>query len=69
MVRTLLIPEKKTISFDVPEEYIGTLIEVIAFAKNEGIARSQTTEKNTSFTVLHSDAKDYTFNREEANER
>jgi len=69
MVRTLLIPEKKTISFDVPEEYIGKQIEVIAFAQNEGIAKIQSTKKTTTFTVLHSDAKNYTFNREEANER
>lgn len=69
MVRTLVRPSKNTISFNIPEDYIGKQIEVIAFAKDEGIEKERQVNKAVSFTVLKTNVKGYKFNREEANER
>jgi len=69
MIHTTVTPNKQTISFDIPKDYVGKQIEVIAFAKGEGITKEQPTKKKVSFTVLHVDTKDYKFNRDEANER
>jgi len=69
MIHTTITPNKQTISFDIPRDYVGKQIEVIAFAKGEGFTKEQPTQKKVSFTVLHVDNKDYKFNRDEANER
>ncbi len=69
MIRTSIRPDKQTISFDIPEDYVGKQIEVIAFANDEGINKGMFVKKKVLFTVLHVDRKDYKFNREEANER
>jgi hypothetical protein len=69
MVRAIITPSNQTVSFDVPEDYIGKQIEVIAFAKDEGFTEEEPMQKNISFTVLHTDLKDYKFSRDEANER
>ena len=37
MVRTILTPDTKTVTFDIPENYLGKKIEVIAFAIDEGV--------------------------------
>jgi hypothetical protein len=37
MIRTIITPDTKTVSFEVPENYLGKKIEVIAFAVDEGI--------------------------------
>jgi len=68
MIRTTITPDKQTVSFDVPQDYIGRQIEVIAFAKDEGFSGVHSARKK-SFTVLHVDTQDYKFNRDEANER
>ena len=68
MVRTVIIPDTDTVSFSVPKDYIGKVLEIIAFTKDEGLNNS-TTKNELSFTVLHTDVKDYKFNRDEANER
>ena len=69
MIHTTITPNKQTISFDIPKDYVGKQIEVIAFAKGEGFTKEQPAKKKVSFTVLHVDAKDYKFNRDEVNER
>ncbi|PGH40561.1 MAG: hypothetical protein CRN43_02285 [Candidatus Nephrothrix sp. EaCA] len=69
MIRTIVTPNQRTVSFGIPEEYVGKQIEIIAFAKEEEIAQEIQAEKKVSFTVLHVDAKEYKFNRDEANER
>ena len=67
MVRTIVTPREKTISINIPEDYIGKQIEVIAFEKDEGIAEKAV--KKVSFTALSIDTQGFVFNREEANER
>lgn len=69
MVRTILIPDTQTISFNVPEEYIGKEVEVIAFTKNEGEPPKKAVNKSVSFNAISIDTKGYIFNRGEANER
>lgn len=36
MIRTVITPQQQNISIDLPPEYIGRQIEVIAFALDEG---------------------------------
>jgi hypothetical protein len=69
MIRTIITPNEQTISFDIPEDYIGKQIEVIAFAKDEGIAVEKATKKKVTFTALSIDTRGFKFNRDEANER
>ena len=69
MIRAVVIPDSDTISISVPKDYIGKVLEIIAFAKDEEVNNVAASKKNRSFTVLHTDVKDYKFNREQANER
>jgi len=69
MIRTVIIPDSSTISISVPDDYIGKVLEVIAFTKEEGLYKGAHTQKKTSFTILHTNLKDFKFNRDEANER
>lgn len=67
MIRKVLIAESDTISFSIPKSYIGKEMEVIVFEMNEGVNNNKLKEK-TSFTILHTNSKDYKFNRDDANE-
>jgi hypothetical protein len=69
MIHTIVIPDTQTASFNVPEEYIGKELEVIAFAKNEGLQNKGPDKKKVSFSALSIDTKGFRFNRNEANER
>jgi hypothetical protein len=69
MIRTLVTPDKSVVSFDIPEEYIGKKMEVIAFTLEEGMPNYERISKKVNFTVLKTNQKSYQFNREEANER
>ena len=71
MIRTVIIPDKRTISISlsIPENYIGKEMEVIAFTKKEGLSSKELIEKDVTFNALSIDTKGYKFNRDEANER
>ncbi|MGI4020336.1 MAG: hypothetical protein ACRYFA_02420 [Janthinobacterium lividum] len=70
MIRTTITPDTQTISFDIPTNYIGKQIEVIAFAKDEETSSSdRPIKKIVSFEALSFDTRGYRFNRDEANER
>ncbi|GAC1300450.1 MAG: hypothetical protein NVSMB24_01090 [Mucilaginibacter sp.] len=69
MIRTIITPKKQTISLDIPLNYVGKEIEVIAFAKDEGENKRRSTKKDVSFSALTLDTIGYKFNRDEANER
>ena len=69
MIRTIITPLKETISFDIPKNYVGKQIEVIAFVKDEIIDIEQNIPKKVSFSALTLDTRNYKFNRNEANER
>jgi hypothetical protein len=69
MIHTMITPNKPTISFDIPKDYVGKQIEVIAFAKGEGFTKEQIAKKKVTFDALSIDTRGYKFNRDEANER
>jgi hypothetical protein len=69
MIRAVIVPDSDTVSISVPKDYIGKVLEIIAFEQGEGLGNTTASKKEASFTVLHTDVKDYKFNRDEANER
>lgn len=71
MFRTTVVPDKKIyqLQLSLPEHYVGKELEVIVFAKNEGVAEKSQPYKKVSFTVLKTKGQPFKFNREEANER
>ena len=69
MIHIIITPDKQTVTFDIPTNYIGKQIEVIAFAKDEEITIAQSEQKKVSFDALTINTLDYKFNRDEANER
>ncbi|MFP5041749.1 hypothetical protein [Parasediminibacterium sp. JCM 36343] len=69
MIRTIVTPNTQTVTFNVPKDYIGKELEVIAFAKNEGTETKQLPKKEATFIALSLDTKNFKFNRDEANER
>jgi hypothetical protein len=69
MIRTIITPKEQSISFNIPKDYVGKEIEVIAFAKGEGITREQSALKKVTFNALSIDTRGYKFNRDQANER
>jgi hypothetical protein len=69
MIRTILIPRQKTISFDIPESYVGKELEVIAFSTGEGMAEENAVKKQVSFNAISIDTRGFKFNRDEANKR
>jgi hypothetical protein len=70
MIQTVIIPDNTTVnlSFTIPDAYVGKELEIIAFAKNEGL-QSKEPKKFTSFDSIKIDTTGFTFNRDEANER
>lgn len=69
MIRTIVTPDKQIISFDIPKDYVGKQIEIIAFAKDEELIKEQIVKKKVSFDALTIDTRGYKFNRDDANER
>lgn len=69
MIRKVVVPESEIVSISVPEDYIGKVLEIIAFTKDEGLYDSDHVKKTPSFTVLHTEDPNFKFNRDEANER
>jgi hypothetical protein len=69
MIRTIIKTTSNKLSITIPYKYIGKELEVIAFARDEDFEEITVSEKEVSFTVLHTDFKNYKFDRDEANER
>ena len=69
MIHTIITPLKQTISFNIPVEYVGKEIEVIAFAKGEGKGGERPAQKKATFDALSIDTRGHKFNRDEANGR
>lgn len=45
MIRTVITPQQQNISIDLPQNYIGKKVEVIAFTIDEAIAAPSTLDK------------------------
>ena len=73
MYRQIIIPENTQLLLQLPKEFVGRQVEVIAFTvkdvlKKKGDAYSL--EKALEFFKAHPiSLKNYKFNRERANER
>ncbi len=68
MVRTIVTPDKASILLDIPENYVGKEIEVIAFEKNESENETTANKKTVTFNAVSIDTRGYKFNRDDANE-
>lgn len=70
MIRTIVTPITQTVFFEIPKDYVGKEIEVIAFAKSEGFESYKKNEKKfVSFDAIKIDTTNFKFDRDEANER
>ena len=43
MIRTIIIPDTQTVFFNIPKDYIGKEVEVIAFARDEEVLKDKPT--------------------------
>lgn len=70
MIRTVVIPCKNSLSLSIPNDYIGRRVEIIAFALDEP-AESEVVKLQSPkrFSAVKLQTKDFTFDRDEANER
>lgn len=48
MIRKTITPDKRTVSIDVPENYVGKQIEVLVYATDELEEQKAVLKKNTS---------------------
>lgn len=62
MLRTVITPETKKISLDLPEDFIGRQVEVIAFTLEDTINEEKTL---THFASEKSLAKDWLTEKED----
>jgi len=64
MIRTVITPDKEKISIDLPQNYIGKKVEVIAFTIEETI--EETDKPVTYFASEKVLAKDWLTSQEDA---
>ncbi len=72
MIRTTVIPNTSNfnVTLDFPKDYLGEEVEIIAFKKEEGFSEKKHGPKRfVSFDAIKIDTANFTFNRDEANER
>lgn len=68
MIRTLVTPLQQNISINIPKQFIGTQVEVIAFTIEESVIENNI-EVDTIFTHIasqHSLSKDWLTPQEDA---
>ena len=71
MIRKIVVPQERTYILDLPEEFVGKEVEVLAFAlQEESTARPKKStddlEKELSGLTVHD--PNFTFDRDEANQ-
>jgi len=71
MYRQILVPTEKAHSIELPKEYYGVKVEVIAFPYEEENLPVTKQEVNIDafYDAIKLNFSGYTFNRDEANER
>ena len=67
-IREIVVPKNNKIELIVPDNFIGEMIEVLAFkiGKETNVSKEL---KSKSFDAIKLDLSGYKFDREEANER
>lgn len=48
MVHTIIVPSSRQVQFEIPNEYVGKEVEIIAFTKGEGMKEKTTSSKKPS---------------------
>ncbi len=71
MIRQIVVPEGNTYLLELPDEYVGKQVEVIAFTleENNASAKSAADDALQFYDSIRIDLSDYKFDRDEANER
>jgi len=69
MIRTIIKAKKNYLTIQLPNEYVGKQLEVIAFMLEEETEKNHSKKKEVSFEAVSVDTRGYKFNRDEANER
>lgn len=69
MIRKILKVNSDTVSIGVPKNYIGKMLEIIAFTKDEEMNKEGLRYRTATFKALSLDTRGFKFNRDEANER
>jgi hypothetical protein len=70
MIRTVITPVNNTLSFNIPDKYIGKKIEIIAFAVDEASEDViYATKNHKNFSAIKINTIGFKFNRDQANER
>lgn len=68
MIRTIVKADKQLLTFQVPAEFIGKEVEIIAFTIDEPQRESKNLKERT-FTSIKTKEYKFNFNRDELNER
>jgi hypothetical protein len=74
MIRQIIIPTEKTFTIELPEEFIGKQVEVLAFELNSNIEISDEPKYKTieelkkAFEPFTINMEGFKFNRDEAND-
>lgn len=69
MIRKILKVDSDTVSITVPKSYIGKILEIIAFSKDEEANKGTVNTGKATFNALSLDTRGFKFDRDEANER
>jgi hypothetical protein len=69
MIRTIIKTKKNYLTIQLPTEYVGKQLEVIAFMLDEVSENTDIKGKLVTFNAVNLDTRGFKFNREEANER
>ena len=69
MIRKILKVNSDIVSIGVPKNYIGKILEIIAFTKDEELNKTGFQNRTATFDALSLDTRGFKFNRDEANER
>lgn len=64
----IIIPDSVNVNILIPSNYVGKQIEVLLYATDEPI-RTERLRKIKPFTTIKSHITEFTFNRDELNER
>ena len=59
MVRTVLIPDSKSISIQIPEDFVGRQVEVIAFTIDHPVKENSNDKPITHHASTEALAKDW----------
>lgn len=69
MIRKIIVPQERTYVLELPEEFVGQAVEVLAFKVEEEILASKKTveELEQELVGLTANDSDFKFDRSDAN--